>query len=391
MVRLLAKLTVHGDLTQEQLRQKYGMLCGAVGIFFNILLFVLKFTAGHLSGSVAITADGFNNLSDSGSSVITMAGFRLAGQKPDREHPFGHGRVEYLTGLIVSILIIVVGVELIKSSITDIITPEPIEISALSYASLCVSIAVKLYMYVYNHGYGKKFDSSALRATAADSRNDCVTTGVVLISTVLSAFSSFNFDAWCGLLVAAFIIYSGIKAAKDTIDPLLGQMPTQEFVGKVEKIVMRHKLILGIHDLVVHDYGPGRRMISLHAEVPADGNILDMHDTIDNIEHDLQNELGCEAVIHMDPIDNKSEKYIEMNDTVRKLVKEIRPDLTIHDFRIVTGPTHTNLIFDLVIPYAVKEKGRESDDEIKKTICDAISKLDGNYFAVISVDHSYAK
>ena len=297
MVQLLARFFIknYEQTESPSVRQSYGVLCGSVGIGFNILLFIGKFLAGLISNSIAITADAFNNLSDAGSSLITLIGFKMAGQKPDTEHPFGHGRIEYLTGLLVSLLILLMGVELIKSSVSKILYPEVTECTPVVAGILIVSILVKLYMYLYNRSTGRKIDSAAMMATAADSLSDMLSTSVVLIATLIGKFTGLQIDGWCGLLVGIFILYAGFSAAKDTISPLLGQPPQKEFVEKIESIVQSYPQVLGIHDLIVHDYGPGRVMISLHAEVPASGDMLHLHDTIDNIERQLHRELHCDA------------------------------------------------------------------------------------------------
>ena len=273
-----------------------------MGICLNALLFAGKFLAGTLSGSIAVTADAFNNLSDAGSSFVTLVGFQLAGQKPDSQHPFGHGRMEYVSGLAVAVLILLMGVELGKSSIDKILRPEPVDSSPLVFAILCASILVKLYMFLYNRRLGKKLGSPAMEATAMDSLSDSAATAAVLLATVIGHFTDLLIDGWCGVLVAAFILWSGVGAVKDTLDPLLGTPPTHELVQRIRDLVMEHTTILGIHDLIVHDYGPGRVMISLHAEVPANEDVLALHDEIDNVEKELQEKLGCAAVIHMDPV-----------------------------------------------------------------------------------------
>ena len=304
MISLLARLFIKPDPAREEpeTRRAYGVLCGIVGICLNVLLFAGKFLAGTLSGSIAITADAFNNLSDAGSSFVTLVGFQLAGQKPDSEHPFGHGRMEYVSGLAVSVLILLMGLELGKTSIEKILHPEPVDSSPLIFAILCASILVKLYMFLYNRRLGKKLASPAMEATAMDSLSDSVATAAVLIATLVGRFTGLEIDGWCGVLVAAFILWSGINAVRDTLDPLLGTPPTHEFVQRIRDLVMAHSTILGIHDLIVHDYGPGRVMISLHAEVPANEDVLALHDEIDNVEKELREKLGCDAVIHMDPV-----------------------------------------------------------------------------------------
>ena len=387
MIQLLAGWLIsdHKNTSSPAVRRAYGVLCGAVGIGLNILLFLGKLFAGIFSGSVAITADAFNNLSDAGSSLITMIGFRLAGQKPDPEHPYGHGRLEYISGLAVSMLIVLMGFELAKSSVTQILSPEPVEFSLLVVVILVASICVKLYMAYYNSSVGKKMDSPAMRATALDSISDCASTGLVLVSMLLSHFLHINIDGWCGILVALFILFSGYQAAKETISPLLGQPPEPEFVEEIRRLVMAHKDVLGIHDLMVHDYGPGRRMISLHAEVPSTVDILEIHDKIDHIEKRLGEALDCEAVIHMDPIVVDDELTNRTREIMAGLVADVDERMSIHDFRMVTGPTHTNVIFDILAPFEVKL----SDGEIREEVCRRIGELPGCYMGVIRVDRDY--
>lgn len=389
MITWLAKRFIkdNQNVSSPKVRQAYGMLCGAVGIFLNVILFGLKLFAGAISGSIAITADAFNNLSDAGSSIITLVGFKMAGQKPDPDHPFGHGRIEYIAGLIVSFVIILMGVELGKSSIEKILHPEAVAFSGISIAILIISIATKLYMTLFNRGIGKKLDSATMRATAMDSLSDSIATSVVLIAMLISKFAGINIDGYCGVLVALFILYAGFRAAKETIDPLLGQPPEETFVKQIQDIVLAHKEVVGIHDLVVHNYGPGRVMISLHAEVPATGDILVMHDAIDNIEHQLRDEMGCEAVIHMDPIATQDAPTVELREKVAELVKELDVRITIHDFRIVPGPTHTNVIFDAVVPFDCQW----SDAQVKDAIAKMVAGLEGNYFAVVQIDKAYVK
>ena len=386
MISLLARLFLKPEGRDETaLRKGYGILCGAVGIGLNILLFAGKFFAGTIAGSIAITADAFNNLSDAGSSFVTLLGFQLAGQKPDSDHPFGHGRIEYLSGLAVSMLIILMGFELAKSSLDKILHPAPVDSSWLVIAILCVSICVKLYMAFYNRSLGKKLNAPAMLATAADSLSDSIATTAVLIATLVGRFYGLMIDGWCGILVAAFILWSGFNAAKDTVNPLLGTPPTHEFVEQIKELVMAHPAIIGIHDLIVHDYGPGRVMISLHAEVSASENVLDLHDEIDNVESELREKLGCEAVIHMDPIVTDDGVTKETRERVAALVHCIDDEISIHDFRMVAGPSHTNVIFDAVVPYGF----RLTDSEVEEKIKSAVRTLDGNYFAVVKVERSY--
>ncbi|MGN1094926.1 MAG: cation diffusion facilitator family transporter, partial [Eubacteriales bacterium] len=352
MITLISKIFINNRENTDlpEVRGAYGKMCGIVGIILNIILFASKLTAGMISGAISITADAFNNLSDAGSSVITLLGFRMAGQKPDRDHPFGHGRIEYVSGLIVSMLIIIVGFELGKSSVEKIISPEAVEFSIIAVVILAASVLVKAYMAFYNFKIGKKISSAAMKATGTDSLSDCVATGTVLVCLLISHFFNVNIDAYCGLAVAAFIIFSGLRSAKETIDPLLGTPPTKELIGKISEIVYSYGEVKGIHDLIVHDYGPGRLMISLHAEVPSDADMLATHDMIDNIEKELREKLNCDAVIHMDPIVTDDGVTCEIRKKISELVKCIDRRMTIHDFRMVSGPTHTNVIFDVVVP-----------------------------------------
>ncbi len=386
MITLLSRLFIPPDgRDPAALRKAWGILCGAVGILLNILLFAGKLLAGRLAGSVAITADAFNNLSDAASSAITLLGFQLAGQKPDAHHPFGHGRIEYLSGLGVSVLILLMGWELLQSSVSKILRPAAVTAAPLVIAILCVSIGVKLYMAFYNWRLGRQLDSTAMRATAADSLCDSAATAAVLAATLVGHFTGKRIDGWAGLLVAAFILWSGVKAAKETIDPLLGAPPTHEFVSRIRELVMAHAGIIGIHDLIVHDYGPGRVMISLHAEVPASQDVLALHDEIDNVEKELREQLGCEAVIHMDPVDTDNALTEDIRRRVADLVRCIDDAVTIHDFRMVSGPTHTNVIFDAVVPYDF----RLSDKTVEEKIRTAVRALDGSYYAVVRVERSY--
>ena len=389
MIRWLARRLIrHWENEKDPtVRRAYGTLCGAVGIALNAVLFLGKLFAGTVSGSIAITADSFNNLSDAGSSAVTLLGFRLAGKKPDPEHPFGHGRIEYVSGLIVAGLIMLMGVELVKTSVGKILRPEAVELTAVTAVILAVSIAVKLYMGLYNRSIGKRIDSPAMLATARDSFSDAAATAAVLAATAVGRATGLTVDGWVGLLVACLILRAAWEAARETLSPLLGQAPEDEFVRQIHHIVMAHDGILGIHDLVVHDYGPGRVMISLHAEVPAEGNILALHDVIDNAEMALQRELGCEAVIHMDPVVTGDGITPELRERVAALVRAIHPRATIHDFRMVAGPTHTNLIFDAVIPFDAGLTNAQMEQRVKE----AVRGMEGNYYAVVKVENAYVR
>lgn len=388
MITFLASLFIKDSKNYKEpsVRQAYGVLSGAVGIGLNILLFFGKWLAGTISGSIAITADAFNNLSDAGSSIITLIGFRLSGQEPDPEHPFGHGRMEYISGLLVSVAILVMGFELIGSSIGKLRSPEPIESSALVFGILIASILVKLYMFFYNHSLSKKIESAAMKATSVDSLSDTVATTLVLIATLISKYTGLLLDGWFGILVELFILYTGGSTLKETIDLLLGQPPKQEFIDEVKEIVLGHSMVHGVHDLIVHDYGPGRVMISLHAEVDVNGDIQDIHEQIDHIEHELQEKLHCSATIHMDPIVTDDKEVLAMKAKVEEMVHFLDESFSMHDFRMVKGSTRTNLIFDVEVP----RKTSYTDNEIVNWLKERIHELPGSkYFAVIQIDHEY--
>lgn len=389
MVSLLSKIFIKNrdDITNPAVRKAYGSLCSALGITLNVLLFAGKYAAGLISGSIAITADAFNNLSDAGSSAISLIGFRLAGKKPDPDHPFGHGRLEYISGLCVAALILVMGVELLISSVEKIISPEPVENGLLPAIILIVSIGVKVYMSLYNRAIGKKISSSAMLATATDSLSDSVATAVVLLSMLVSYLFSVNIDGYAGVLVALFILFAGVGVARDTLSPLLGQAPDPELVRKIEDIVMARDEIIGMHDLVVHDYGPGRLMISLHAEVDGRGDIFELHDAVDVVERTLAQKLGCEATIHMDPVVCDDERVDAERARLLEIIAELGDVLSIHDFRMVAGPSHTNLVFDAVIPGGLSKTA----EEVRKEICQAVEEKMPGRFAVVTVDTSYVK
>ena len=380
MVDLLVKAFISrpDDWEDPEIRQRYGLLTGGVGIALNLLLSLGKFLAGVLTGSIAITADAFNNLSDAGSSVVTLAGFQMAAKRADDDHPFGHGRMEYISGLIVAGAILLVGVELVKSSVEKILRPEEIAFSWASVGILCAAILVKLWMFHFNRTLGRRIGSAAMGATAADSLSDAAATSAVLLGTLVGGLTGLHIDGWVGLLVAAFILRAGWGAAKDTLDPLLGQSQT----------VLAHELVSGIHDLIVHDYGPGRRMVSLHAEVPMDADMLAVHDIIDDIERELKEKFRIEAVIHMDPIATRDPRTNALKEQVAELVREVDPAMTIHDFRMTQGPHHQNLIFDVVAPHRCPL----SDEEVKARIGKLVAGLSGGpYFAVVSIDRAYTE
>ena len=387
MITLLARLFIRDrdKVADAGVRRAYGMLCSLTGIGLNILLFLGKYLAGRLSGSIAMTADAFNNLSDAGSSVITLLGFRMAAKKPDPGHPFGHGRIEYLSGVAVSLIIIVVGVQLGLESIDKIMSPEPVDAGLVPMLVLVASICVKGYMFAYNRGIGRKINSPGMSATAMDSLSDSIATSVVLFSMLLARFADVNVDGWGGAAVAVFIIFSGFKAAKETLSPLLGNPPDPQLVRDITDIVMSHPEVLNVHDLIVHDYGPGRLMISLHAEVPGDGDIYALHDAIDTAEYELQQKLGCSAVIHMDPVSPDGTKTAHMREELAEAAKAIDPRLTIHDFRIVDGPTHTNVIFDAVLP----NDSSVTEDDAKAQLETIVHSLWQNSHPKVHIDRPF--
>ena len=388
MIRLLSRWFIpdRDNVSSPAVRRAYGTLCGAVGIALNILLFIGKFFAGQLSGSIAVTADAFNNLSDAGSSAVTLLGFRLAGKKPDTDHPFGHGRIEYISGLIVAGLILLMGVELAKSSFDKILHPEAVTFSLMAIAIMAASVCVKVYMWLYNRAVGRKIKSAAMEATATDSLSDAIATTAVLAAMLVGRFTSLMIDGWVGLVVACFILFSGYQAAKETLGPLLGQPPEQELVERIRQMVLSHPPICGIHDLVVHDYGPGRMMVSLHAEVPAHGDILELHDVIDTAEMELKRTLHCNAVIHMDPIITDDAQIVQLRRRVAELVRQVDSGMTIHDFRVVPGPSHTNLIFDAVLPFGE----HITEAEAARQIRERVRQMDGGeYYAVVTVENPY--
>lgn len=367
-------------------RGRYGVLAGGMGIFLNLCLFAAKFLAGVLTASIAVTADAFNNLSDAGSSVVTLVGFKMAEMPADKEHPFGHGRLEYLSGLAISVAILVVGLELGRNSVVKILHPAMVQFGLLPMAILLVSVLVKLWMAYFNRKLGRRIGSAAMMATSADSLTDAVATTAVLIGMIIGHLFGLQIDGYIGVLVALFILYSGFTTARDSLSPLLGQAPDKEFVHSIGETVLAHREVVGIHDLIVHDYGPGRCIISLHAEVPSNRDILEMHDLIDRIEMELREKFQCDVTIHMDPIVMDDEEIRILRGRVVELVKDIDPALTIHDFRMVVGPTHTNLIFDILTPY----RFRLTDAELAEAVREGVKKLDERYFAVVQVDKAYA-
>lgn len=387
MLHLLAKKFIphHNDTGSPETRNAWGVLCGIMGIALNFILFLAKLILGFISHSVAVTADAFNNLSDAGSSAVTLAGFRLAAKKPDPDHPFGHGRMEYISALVVSVAIITMGVELLISSAESIFGGKETEFSLLSVIILSLSVAVKLYMWLYNRNVGRKIDSSAMRATAKDSLSDAIATTAVLLSLVFSHFTDINIDGYAGAVVSLMILYAGLSSVKETVDLLLGQPPRREVIDKIKEIVDAYPEAVGIHDMMIHDYGPGRMMISLHVEVPGNRDIFELHDAIDTMENELRSALNCDAVIHMDPVATDDAAVNAAKELVKNAVKGIDDVLSIHDFRMVTGPTHTNLIFDVVVPFSYKY----TDDEVSVLVKKAVNSIDDTWFAVTKIEKDY--
>ena len=385
MISLLIRACLKGGNPHDPaVRRRCGTAAGGVGIALNALLFLSKVVAGLATASVAMVADGVNNLSDAASSVVTLVGFRLAGQEADADHPFGHGRMEYVAGLIVSLAILLMGIEVGKSAVDALLHPAPVQATPLSLVILAAAIGVKLWMFFFNRALGRAIGSQAMEATAADSLSDVASTSVVLLSALLSGRVSFPIDGLAGLAVALLILKTGWEAGRETLDPLLGRPMDPELAADIDKLVLSHKDVLGIHDLVYHDYGPGRAMMSFHAEVPADGDFLALHDLIDHIERELKAKHHIEAVIHMDPI-VRDERTSQLRDQVADLVRGVDPSLTIHDFRITPGPSHTNLIFDLVVPYGF----RLTDAQVRSEVNRRVKGLSKRYYPVIQVERSY--
>ena len=383
---LLKHLVKSGEQAESaEVRERCGKWSGLVGIFCNVLLSVLKFVIGTITHSIAITADAFNNLSDVASSVVTLAGFKMAYKPADKEHPFGHGRMEYLAGLLVSLMILLVGLELGKTSIGKILHPEAVDFSLVSVAILAASILVKLWMYAYNRHYGALIHSSVMEATAADSLSDVLGTGGVLLSTIISPLIHFNLDGYMGVLVAAFILFTGISLIRSALDELLGKAPDPDIVKEIIARIRKYDGVLGVHDLIVHDYGPNRLFVSVHVEVDYRRDIFESHDMIDNIEKEIKEEMGIETVVHMDPIRTDDELTNALREMLRKVLKQIDPVLSFHDFRVVPGTTHTNLIFDVVVPF----DSAYDDETLMKLITDGIHAYRKDCYAVITFDRAY--
>ena len=385
MICLLAKFFIrdHENTNLPKVRQGYGILSGATGVAFNITLFITKLIASYISGSISILGDALNNLSDAASSIVTLVGFKLSGQEADEEHPFGHGRIEYIAGLIVSLLIILTGIELIHSSFTKIFDPEPTTFNGVVAFILIFSIVIKLIMFQGNMQASRKIDSAALKSTAIDSISDVITTCIVLISAAVSFYFGLSIDGYIGVIVGVLILRAGVNAARDTINPLLGEPPGKDTLDEIKKDVMDHQGVLGVHDIVVHNYGPSRIFMSLHVEVPANQDLITVHDLIDDIENELRQKYHCTAVIHMDPV-VINESIAELKRKIKHILEELDPDLTFHDFRMIHSEDEIKrLAFDTVVPY----KYDLSDDEIIDYLKNHIKGIEPDLECDIEIDH----
>lgn len=388
MIHLLAKKLIrdYQNYDDPNVRNAYGNLTSIVGIINNVILFAFKFLVGTLANSVSITADAVNNLSDAGSSIISLLSFKLSSKPADEKHPFGHARYECITSMIVAVAILILGLELIQTSIDKILHPQAVTFHWVSVVVLLFSISIKFWMYHYNKTYGQRIKSSVMEATATDSLSDCLATGAVLISTILSPVLHFNLDGYIGVIVAIFILIAGASLIKSALDELLGQAPDEELVQQIHDKIFSYDGVLGMHDLVVHDYGAKQTFASVHVEVDYKVDILKSHDMIDNIERDFKENMGLEMVIHMDPINIDDPLTQELRMVVDKTLKDMDEGLSMHDFRIVPGETHTNMIFDVVVPFHI----RKSNQEILKELVQSIRKEKGeHYYLVVTFDRAY--
>jgi len=387
MTKLLIKLFIkNADATTPKGRELFGRLAGAVGIICNLILSIMKLIIGTVTNSVSITADATNNISDAGSSIVTLVGFRLSGKPADKDHPYGHARIEYISSLIISFIILLIGCSIFKESVIKIFKPEESLFNIATVIILVTSIFVKLWLSVFNTYLGKQIDSKALEATAIDSRNDVITTTAVLIASVISHFTGFNLDGYMGVIVSIFILISGINLVKETLNPLLGQPPTKEMFESIEKKILSYDNVLGVHDLMVHSYGPNTYFASAHIEMDAKIDVLVCHDIMDQIERDFKSDLNIHLVVHLDPTILDSPEINELKEMVNDIIYEIDSDLTFHDFRVVMGEENKNVLFDVVVPPEYKY----SDEELEKMITKRITEMsNGKIFTVLVVDHSY--
>ena len=374
------------NIESTEVRTRYGMLASVVGIFCNVLLFSVKLAIGLILSSLAVTADAFNNLSDAASSIISLVGVKMAEKPADEEHPFGHGRIEYIAALIVSFLVIEVGFTFFKSSISKIMHPEEITFDPVPFIILILSILVKLWMAFFNNKLGKRIDSKVMLATAADSLGDVITTSATVISIVICHFTSINVDAIAGLIVSGIVIWSGVSIAKDTLEPLIGQRVPSELYQKITDMVESYEGIVGAHDLIVHNYGPNRSMATIHAEVPNDVSIETSHEIIDRIERDAKKELNILLVIHMDPVEMRDEEVLELRDKTSHIVHALDPELHFHDFRVLKENEQKNLIFDLVVPDSYTEKDA---NRVMHQLIALLHEMEKNVDCIITLDRSF--
>ena len=374
------------NIESTEVRTRYGMLASVVGIFCNVLLFSVKLTIGLILSSLAVTADAFNNLSDAASSIISFIGVKMAGKPADAEHPFGHGRIEYIAALIVSFLVIEVGFTFFKSSISKILHPEEISFDLVPFVILILSILVKLWMAFFNNKLGKRIDSKVMLATAADSLGDVITTSATVLSIIICHFTSINVDAIAGLIVSAIVIWSGISIAKDTLEPLIGERVPAELYQKITDIVESYDGIVGTHDLIVHNYGPNRSMATIHAEVPNDINIDVSHEIIDKIERDVKKDMNFLLVIHLDPVEMRDEEVLSLREKTSRIVHALDPELNFHDFRVLKENEQRNLIFDLVIPDSYSEKDA---NRVMHQLVSLLHEMDENVECIITLDRSF--
>lgn len=387
MTKLLVKLFIKDpeNITDMRVREKYGTLSSIVGIVCNILLFVLKYIMGTLSNSIAVVSDAFNNLSDSASCIVTLLGYKIAAKPADKDHPFGHGRMEYLTSLVIAAVILVMGIELFKDSFSKILHPEEVKFRVVVLISLLLSVAVKLWMSGFNTALGKKINSSVMLATAKDSRNDVIATSATIVALVCSTVTDYPIDGLMGIVVSVFILKAGYEIIKDTVDELLGKPADPEITRQIRELVCCDERIIGVHDMIIHNYGPGNMIGSCHAEVKSSEDFISAHDLIDRIEHDIHKQLKIAMTIHMDPIEVDNEQINACRQLVVNTVKAVDERLKIHDFRTVTGDTHTNLIFDMVVPFEMDI----SDESLKAQIDEKLAKEETRYYTVITFDHEY--
>lgn len=383
MTKLLVKLFVKNssDIKDPKVRTNYGVFSGTVGIIMNVLLFAGKFLAGVIASSISITADAFNNLSDAGSSFFTLIGFKVAGKPADDEHPFGHGRAEYVTGFIISVIIILMGFEIGKTSVEKIIHPQSIVFSKLAIGIMIASICVKVWLFLFNRRLGTMISSTTMKATAQDSLNDCISTTAVIAGIIVARLTGLKIDGYIGVVVAGFILFTGLSTAKGMLDQLIGEAPDKNYVNAIKDYVLSCESIMGVHDIVVHSYGANKCIVSLHAEVPGDMDIFEIHEIIDNIENALYTKFNCQAVIHMDPLATDDET-VALYEIISSLVIGIDSRLTLHDFRVVNAVSHTNIIFDVVVPYNF----RLTNDEVKQQIITVIREYDKTFNVILHID-----